>query len=89
MGRVLSWIELGDLNGQVGPALPAGALRKVRALGITGAPGVGKSTLIGQLLRELRKRGKSVAAVAVDPVSPITGGALLGDRARMALTGTP
>lgn len=52
-------------------------------LGITGSPGVGKSTFIGKLARQLRERGRRVAVVAVDPSSPITGGSLLGDRLRM------
>ncbi len=52
-------------------------------IGITGAPGSGKSTLVNALLRELRARGRSVAVIAVDPSSPITGGAILGDRVRM------
>ncbi len=52
-------------------------------IGITGAPGVGKSTLIGRIARELRSRGRRVGVIAVDPTSPITGGSLLGDRLRM------
>lgn len=52
-------------------------------VGVTGAPGVGKSTLIGRLAQALRTRGKRVAVIAVDPTSPITGGSLLGDRLRM------
>lgn len=56
---------------------------KAHILGITGPPGVGKSTLIDRLIREYRKRGKKVAVIAVDPTSPYTGGALLGDRIRM------
>ena len=52
-------------------------------IGITGAPGVGKSTLIDALITELRARGDSVAVVAVDPSSPLTGGSVLGDRTRM------
>jgi len=52
-------------------------------VGITGPPGVGKSTLVDQLCRALRAEGKRVAILAVDPSSPITGGALLGDRVRM------
>lgn len=52
-------------------------------LGVTGSPGVGKSTFIGKLARQLRDRGRRVAVVAVDPSSPITGGSLLGDRLRM------
>jgi LAO/AO transport system kinase len=52
-------------------------------VGITGPPGAGKSTLVAALIAELRSAGRSVAVVAVDPSSPITGGALLGDRVRM------
>ncbi|MFQ5414586.1 MAG: cobalamin-dependent protein [Phycisphaerae bacterium] len=52
-------------------------------VGITGSPGVGKSSFIGRLGGELRGRGHKVAVVAVDPTSPVTGGALLGDRLRM------
>ena len=52
-------------------------------MGITGAPGAGKSTLVAALIAEARLAGRSVAVVAVDPSSPITGGALLGDRVRM------
>ncbi len=52
-------------------------------IGITGAPGAGKSTLVNCLTTYLRKQGRSVAVVAVDPTSPYTGGAILGDRVRM------
>ena len=52
-------------------------------IGITGAPGAGKSTLVNAVVRQLRGDGRTVAVVAVDPSSPITGGALLGDRVRM------
>ena len=52
-------------------------------VGITGPPGAGKSTLVAALIAELRAADRSVAVVAVDPSSPITGGALLGDRVRM------
>ena len=52
-------------------------------LGVTGPPGSGKSTLTGALAREFRCRSKTVAVLAVDPSSPLTGGALLGDRIRM------
>lgn len=52
-------------------------------IGITGAPGAGKSTLTDRLIAELRREGKSVGVVAVDPTSPYSGGAVLGDRIRM------
>ncbi|MCC6027468.1 MAG: methylmalonyl Co-A mutase-associated GTPase MeaB, partial [Archaeoglobus sp.] len=52
-------------------------------IGITGFPGVGKSTIVSKLTEEFRRRGKSVGIVAVDPSSPFTGGALLGDRLRL------
>jgi LAO/AO transport system kinase len=54
-----------------------------RVLGITGSPGVGKSTLTNAIAAELRSRDRSVAVLAVDPSSPFSGGALLGDRVRM------
>ncbi|HEX9206257.1 MAG TPA: methylmalonyl Co-A mutase-associated GTPase MeaB, partial [Candidatus Deferrimicrobiaceae bacterium] len=52
-------------------------------LGITGAPGAGKSTLVNRITSHLRKQGKTVGIVAIDPTSPYTGGAILGDRIRM------
>jgi GTPase len=54
-----------------------------RVIGLTGAPGAGKSTLVDQLAKEYRKAGKTVGIIAVDPTSPYTGGAILGDRIRM------
>jgi LAO/AO transport system kinase len=52
-------------------------------IGLTGSPGAGKSTLVDQLAREYRKENKTIGIVAVDPTSPYTGGAILGDRIRM------
>lgn len=63
---------------------------RAHVVGITGAPGSGKSTLVSRLAKVLRARNKRVGIVAVDPTSPFTGGALLGDRVRMqSLTGDP
>ena len=57
---------------------------RAHVVGFTGSPGAGKSTLVTAVARELRARGQRVAIVAVDPTSPFTGGAILGDRIRMA-----
>jgi LAO/AO transport system kinase len=62
----------------LGPRAEAGFV-----VGFTGAPGAGKSTLVDRLIAGLRERGSEVAVVAVDPTSPLTGGAILGDRVRM------
>ncbi len=56
---------------------------RARVVGITGPPGAGKSTLVDRLARRCRQRGETVGILAVDPTSPFTGGALLGDRIRM------
>src|SRR5688500_13124203 len=56
---------------------------RAHLVGVTGAPGTGKSSLVNQLALEIRRREKSVAIVAVDPTSPFSGGAILGDRIRM------
>jgi LAO/AO transport system kinase len=69
-----------------GEALPSelyARTGKARIVGITGPPGVGKSSLIDRLIDDLRKQGKTVGVIAIDPTSPISGGALLGDRLRM------
>ena len=56
---------------------------KAQVIGITGPPGAGKSTLVGALVKDLRSRGFKCGLILVDPSSPFTGGALLGDRIRM------
>jgi len=59
-------------------------LGRAEVIGITGPPGAGKSTLTGYLIKHLRSKGKTVGVVLIDPSSPFTGGALLGDRVRMS-----
>ena len=83
LGRVISWIE------NASPALPmiskelAPDTGRAHIIGLTGAPGVGKSTTVTCLVRGLRARRERVGVLAVDPSSPFSGGALLGDRVRM------
>src|SRR5262245_1735996 len=60
------------------------ATGRARVIGVTGSPGAGKSTLVGALAKHYRARGSRVGIIAVDPTSPFTGGAILGDRIRMA-----
>ncbi|MFA1546216.1 ArgK/MeaB family GTPase [Actinomadura chokoriensis] len=79
-GRLLSLAE-GDRRAEVTAALPQAAIRVV---GVTGPPGAGKSTTVSALIGAYLERGLRVAVLAVDPSSPYSGGALLGDRIRMA-----
>ncbi len=83
LARAATWIE--DRRPEAETLLRELFPRTGRAmiLGVTGAPGAGKSTLCDQIVRTLRDEGKTVAVLAVDPSSPYTGGALLGDRIRM------
>ena len=84
LGRLLSVVERGG-----GPADDLGELVHGRAsgeapvIGVTGAPGTGKSTLVGHLLKQAADAGHRPAVLAVDPSSPLSGGAILGDRIRM------
>jgi len=61
---------------------------KAYVIGISGFPGVGKSTLVDQMIQAYREAGKSLGVLAVDPTSPFSGGAILGDRVRMQRHGT-
>lgn len=84
LARALTWVSDGrPVQASPPSADEPRAAPRPASIGITGAPGVGKSTFIGRLARKLRQRGKRVAVIAVDPTSPITGGSLLGDRLRM------
>ncbi|HEX9133246.1 MAG TPA: methylmalonyl Co-A mutase-associated GTPase MeaB [Ktedonobacteraceae bacterium] len=63
---------------------------RAHIIGVTGPPGAGKSTLVTHMVRELRRRDRKIGVVAIDPTSPFTGGAILGDRIRMMeLAGDP
>src|SRR3954449_8895308 len=73
---------VGELLRGVSPAALGGEARG-HVVGVTGPPGAGKSTLLSELVREWRSGGRSVAVLAVDPSSKVSGGALLGDRARI------
>ncbi|HEY2842955.1 MAG TPA: methylmalonyl Co-A mutase-associated GTPase MeaB [Bryobacteraceae bacterium] len=83
LARAATWIENGSPESE--PLLRELFPHTGRALivGVTGPPGAGKSTLCDQLARLIRAEGKTVAVIAVDPSSPYSGGALLGDRIRM------
>ena len=87
LARVISWVENGDPRlRSVLKNLKAPEDLKApgtRVIGLTGAPGAGKSTVTSALVRALRARGSRVAVLAIDPSSPFSGGALLGDRIRM------
>lgn len=83
IGRAISAVEN---ETETGRAIMQGIhdrLGTAHVLGITGSPGAGKSTLVSELIGEFVRRGKSVGVVAVDPSSPFSGGAILGDRIRM------
>jgi len=80
LARAITWVVSGR-GAELGQ-IPEPTTPTVR-IGITGAPGVGKSTFIGKLASMLLDRGYRVGVIAVDPTSPITGGSLLGDRLRM------
>jgi len=83
LARALSLAERDSASAAAVLARLADSLGRARVIGITGPPGAGKSTLVGVMLRQFLQRGHRVAVLAVDPSSPVTGGALLGDRFRI------
>lgn len=88
IARAITHVESRDPRG---PAILAGlypSTGQAHVIGVTGPPGSGKSTLVDRLIEAHRKAGRTVGVIAVDPSSPFTGGALLGDRVRMAARAT-
>ncbi|MBO6827401.1 MAG: methylmalonyl Co-A mutase-associated GTPase MeaB [Sneathiella sp.] len=84
LARAITLVEnngphTGEILQQVSPDLG-----RAIVVGFTGAPGAGKSTMVGAFVKALRTRGKTVGVIAVDPSSPLSGGAVLGDRIRMS-----
>ncbi len=86
LARAITWVESGSAEGNEMIRLAFPLTGKAHVIGITGPPGAGKSTLVDRLASHFRKREKSVGIVAVDPTSPFSGGAILGDRIRMQRT---
>jgi LAO/AO transport system kinase len=90
LARLISLIEDDGAEARAALAALYPHTSRAHVVGVTGAPGTGKSTLVNQLAQVLRAREVTVGVVAVDPTSPFTGGALLGDRVRMRdLAGDP
>lgn len=82
LARLLSLTARGEKLPEIAARLPR-SQRRARVVAFTGSGGVGKSTLIGKLLQHIRNQNQTVAVLACDPQSPLSGGALLGDRFRM------
>jgi LAO/AO transport system kinase len=83
LSRLLTQVENDTSAGRAALRALYAASGRAHVLGVTGPPGAGKSTLVNQLIATWRQRGRTVAVVAVDPSSSLTGGATLGDRVRM------
>ncbi len=83
LSRILTEVEAGSPRGLEAMRVLYPRTGRAQTIGITGSPGAGKSTVTNELAKEYRRRGKSVGIVAIDPSSPFTEGAILGDRVRM------
>ena len=89
LGRLITFVERDQTEAEVVAELAHAKAGNAHVIGITGAPGSGKSTLTGQLVKLLGEAEKHTAVLAVDPSSPLTGGAILGDRVRMEDVAAP
>ncbi len=90
LARLISQVEDDDSLAAQTLAAVFARTGRARIVGVTGSPGTGKSTLVSEMAKAYRSAGQTVAIVAVDPTSPFTGGAILGDRIRMRdLAGDP
>jgi len=83
VARAITLAETGDEEAVRLVAKLRPSAKRGQVIGLTGSPGAGKSTLVGELAKEFRSRGKTVGVIAIDPSSPFSGGAFLGDRVRM------
>ena len=88
LARLITLLESEDPKGHAALQALHARLGKAHVIGVTGSPGTGKSTLVDRLIEHFRRAGKTVGVVAVDPSSPFTGGAILGDRIRMQTRST-
>jgi len=88
LARLLTEVENRTAAGEAALKALYPLAGRAHLVGVTGAPGSGKSTLVAALTGEARKAGRTVAVIAIDPSSPITGGAILGDRVRMQIHAT-
>ena len=84
LGRLISRAETGVEEVREALAQVYKASGRAHMVGITGVPGSGKSTLVNKLVQRIRRDGRTVAVIAIDPSSPFSGGAILGDRIRMS-----
>ncbi|HCP22812.1 MAG: methylmalonyl Co-A mutase-associated GTPase MeaB [SAR202 cluster bacterium] len=83
LSRLITMLERGDPEAAATMKAVDGYTGRAYTVGITGPPGAGKSTIVDQLTQLVRKTGQTVGIIAVDPTSPFSGGAILGDRIRM------
>lgn len=86
LGKLLTLVERGGADGDAVAQIAWPKTGDAHVVGVTGAPGVGKSTLVDRMAAAATTEGRSVAILAIDPSSPLTGGAILGDRVRMDST---